>query len=422
MKLDWKSFAIGLGAAGAVAFVAHSAKAADLSGSCCADLEERIAELEATTARKGNSKVTLAVSGQINKALFYYDADANISGNKMDLGSDTHVIENGVSESYVSFSGKADISPGWSVGYTLEIGQGTTGIALNEGMSGLTDGIATDNDLYTRQSYVGIKNDTFGTVTLGLQSMATDDLSQLNVANTGAASKRLTWQPVGNLVFSVAGIELVDVPLEPFNGRKANAVKYTSPVISGFSASAAWSSDDESWDVALRYATEVGGFQILGAAGYYDDKTNDIVESLLALDPTLAAIGSKTITVNAGIKHVLSGLFVQGTWAQIEFNIPNTPAIKSDAFHVQAGIERKFFPIGKTTIFGEYSEWDDVTDNALAGVSVGLKAYGLGINQQLGDAVDLYATARRHEIDATYGTDSLGVEADVFMTGLRLKF
>ena len=34
-----------------------SASAADLGGNCCADLEERIAELEATTARKGNRKV-----------------------------------------------------------------------------------------------------------------------------------------------------------------------------------------------------------------------------------------------------------------------------------------------------------------------------------------------------------------------------
>ena len=34
-----------------------SAQAADLGGDCCGDLEERIAELEATTARKGNRKV-----------------------------------------------------------------------------------------------------------------------------------------------------------------------------------------------------------------------------------------------------------------------------------------------------------------------------------------------------------------------------
>ena len=36
------------------------ARAADLGGDCCADLEERIAELEATAARKGNRKVSLA--------------------------------------------------------------------------------------------------------------------------------------------------------------------------------------------------------------------------------------------------------------------------------------------------------------------------------------------------------------------------
>ena len=38
------------------------ARAADLGGACCADLEERIAELEATTASKGSRRVRLAIS------------------------------------------------------------------------------------------------------------------------------------------------------------------------------------------------------------------------------------------------------------------------------------------------------------------------------------------------------------------------
>jgi hypothetical protein len=46
--------AMGLGAT-----VTTPAIAADLGGNCCADLEERIAELESTTARKGNRKVSL---------------------------------------------------------------------------------------------------------------------------------------------------------------------------------------------------------------------------------------------------------------------------------------------------------------------------------------------------------------------------
>ena len=43
-----------------------SARAADLGGDCCADLEERVAELEATTARKGNRRVSLTISGQVS--------------------------------------------------------------------------------------------------------------------------------------------------------------------------------------------------------------------------------------------------------------------------------------------------------------------------------------------------------------------
>src|ERR671927_574393 len=50
-----------------------SAKAADLGGDCCADLEERVAELEATTARKGNRKMSLTVTGQVHRSVIWYD-------------------------------------------------------------------------------------------------------------------------------------------------------------------------------------------------------------------------------------------------------------------------------------------------------------------------------------------------------------
>lgn len=46
-----------------------AANAADLGGDCCADLEERVATLEATTARKGNRKVSLTISGWVNHSM-----------------------------------------------------------------------------------------------------------------------------------------------------------------------------------------------------------------------------------------------------------------------------------------------------------------------------------------------------------------
>jgi hypothetical protein len=58
---------------GATVFVAKHAKAADLGGDCCADLEERVAELEATTARKGNKKVSVQIYGKVNRAVMFWD-------------------------------------------------------------------------------------------------------------------------------------------------------------------------------------------------------------------------------------------------------------------------------------------------------------------------------------------------------------
>ncbi len=90
-----------------------SASAADLGGNCCADLEERIAELEATTARKGNRKVSLTVSGWVGQQISFWDDGVEINTYVHDLGTTLG--------SHVKFTGSAQISPGWSAGYVLQI-------------------------------------------------------------------------------------------------------------------------------------------------------------------------------------------------------------------------------------------------------------------------------------------------------------
>jgi len=54
-------------------FAHERVQAADLGGDCCADLEERVAELEATTVRKGNKKVSVTLYGQVNRAVLFWD-------------------------------------------------------------------------------------------------------------------------------------------------------------------------------------------------------------------------------------------------------------------------------------------------------------------------------------------------------------
>jgi predicted porin len=377
---------VGLGIAAAIfgfAWFASDGKAADLGNpNNSADLEERIAELEATVARKGNRKVRVSIEGQINKAIAFVDA-----GDEKDF----YVIENGASESLVRVRGDAQIRPGLWTGFVAEIDLGESGPSLGGGSL-----LYTDNDLSSRQTYVYVKSDTIGAVSVGLQSTATDDMTQHNAADgTSASTKRLTGQPV------------LGEMSEIFNGYKANAVKYTSPTVAGFTASAAWDSEGDGWDAKLSFTGEGAGFKIVADAGFLDRNE----------DGLLSVIDARTVTLNAGVKHLASGLFLQASWARIDVGDPTYTYLPGDgdfdAWHAQGGIEAKFFPVGLTTLFAEYSDWGGGD----------LVFYGVGINQSLvADAVtgeslvDLYVAGRLYE------TDLSDEEVTSVLGGARLKF
>ena len=104
---------LGAAAVAALTLGGSSAFAADLGGNCCADLEERIAELEATTARKGNRKVSLTITGWVSSQLYWFDDGVE---------SNVYVVDNHNDlSSNVKFTGSAQIAPGWKAGYSLWI-------------------------------------------------------------------------------------------------------------------------------------------------------------------------------------------------------------------------------------------------------------------------------------------------------------
>ena len=164
---------------GGFAFKATPARAADLGGDCCADLEERVAELEATTVRKGNKKVSVTLSGWVIKSFNWWD-DGDISsayvGDKgYDLGS------------RFAITGSATIAPGWSAGYNLTVNVcGTkfaTGgtrwasrlaipISLASRTAMLGHSYGSINTLY---SFIYIKSDRWGTLNWGHLSPASDN-------------------------------------------------------------------------------------------------------------------------------------------------------------------------------------------------------------------------------------------------------
>ena len=98
---------------GADYIVSTPAHAADLGGDCCADLESRVAALEASTVTKGNRKVSLTISGWVGEQVMWWD-DGSAKG--------TYVTGLGTTlASHVTFSGQATIMPGWYAGYVLQL-------------------------------------------------------------------------------------------------------------------------------------------------------------------------------------------------------------------------------------------------------------------------------------------------------------
>src|SRR5262249_14161232 len=88
-----------------------SAQAADLGGNCCADLEERVAELEATTARKGNRKMSLTITGQVHRMIMWWDDG---------FSSKTYWgIENRNSSSRFSILGEAKVTANVKMGFEI---------------------------------------------------------------------------------------------------------------------------------------------------------------------------------------------------------------------------------------------------------------------------------------------------------------
>jgi hypothetical protein len=437
-----------------------SAKAADLGGDCCADLEERVAELEATTARKGNRKMSLTVTGQVNRLVMWWD-DGHDNGTYYGL-------DNTNSSSRFSFIGSAKVTSKVSVGFDITVEHdagansssvtqfnedvGTAGFNANEGYS-------DDSPLASRRVEWWIEHKDIGRMTVGRQESAgvvtTIDLGGIGVVASSSyalvgAGMHLR-APNGDY-YALKWGNMTD-PADA-QGR-TELLRYDSPTIAGFIFSASvGEADSQQWGVMLRYAGEFSGFRVAAGIGYesIEDRISDTVDTLPdgatpARTPEIEAWGG-----SLALMHVPSGLFVQGQYMEARFDSsgPGTYANAtywadfedkrdSKAWQVQAGISKNWTGLGNTNIYGEYGKLDGwgASDGAaknytLAGgfepvngvTDTELTVWGVGIVQNLdAAATELYLGWRHYKADVTDENGSLDVEdLDIIVGGARVKF
>jgi predicted porin len=385
------------------------ASAADLGGSCCADLEERIAELEATAARKGNRKVSLTISGYIAQEITVWDD-----------GGETNAYIHGLGPtqaSHFKLNGQATIAPGWTAGYMLRI-QDLTGNAFTGGDGAIDQNNPSRNDnLNTQMSFWHLASKEYGKLSVGRMAHAAKsaamftDLSGTQVIDnytflagfpnfrlrtTGGALTALTWGQLGYCYTQGA-------PLGgDCNGIVMNGVRYDTPAFGGFTASASWGADDF-WEVALRYAGEFAGFKIAFGVGYTemnDETTTNFVATLTPKD-------SRFFQVGGYAEHVATGLFVHGAYGNEDNNgtllANGFTEPDSEHYYVKAGIRRKWMPLGATVLYGDYAVYlDQLGPAALAAgaTSSEFERFGGGIAQEIdAAAMTVYAKYQHYQAD-----------------------
>ena len=380
--------------------LATSANAADLGGNCCADLEERIAELEATTARKGNRKVSLTVSGWVGQQVTFWDDGVESNTYVHDLGTTLG--------SNVKFTGSAQISPGWSAGYVLQIeGIGSDGLTTSQDQP---DGPAVYNALgagatglggvQLLQSYWFVKSDQLGKIGVGKQSQASDntailvdgsgslvpanwvafDVNSFGIRTGDGGFSGLSWGGAQSC-FGMGGA------WGDCNGLTQNVVRYDSPTFGGFSVSASWGEDDM-WDVAGRYAGEHHGFKLAVAAAY--NEVTDNRYNNIGGPGGLAVPDMDYFQLGVYVQHVATGLF--GLFNYGDLDVEDGPS-SVETYYFKGGLRTKWNHLGATIFYGEYLRGNDgavgnivdaETDDILDTISGSeLDVWGLGIVQEV---------------------------------------
>jgi hypothetical protein len=455
-----------------------AAQAADLGGNCCADLEERVAELETTAARKGNRKVSLTVYGQVNEAVIFWNDGQE---------RNAYVVSNNNSRSRFGFRGDAKITSDVSAGYLMEIG---VRYANSTARSQNADGAGgNSSSLDIRHSAWYLDSKSLGRVWVGQTSTATDGITEINLANINSGNADISgWNNSFFLRGSgtlKSGITWGNLQSQWNNnvgeGDRQATVRYVSPTFAGFIASASFSEDDK-LDAALRYAGEFSGFRLAAGIGYqkatdFNSNANGGCSNGARVAPTgtliqatsnaaVSDVNCSALGMSASVMHTPTGIFVTGAYG--ESKDKNLSAVaakeaflgpvsdKNKMFSVQAGIEQKWFGLGKTTVWGEYVK--STTGNSLNGgqlravgandaafagtalagaaavpvylTSSSVTTYGIGFNQAIdAAAADFYIHARNFSanVDASNlaGTAKASGSPKDFqavMTGMVIRF
>jgi hypothetical protein len=370
-------------------------------------------------------EATWGLSGWVNEGITAYD-----DGDQSDIGQ---FSENGTTlGSRLTFTGtykpdNTNLTAGFEV--IMEPRSGTSPLlgasqaTLDADDSHLGSGI----NALSHNIHIG---GDWGKVTLGTQSMPTDNIAVLAdpsvtiwsgispvfrgngfVINNGAGG---TW---GSFL-TCLGFPGLGIGID-CNGVYRSGVRYDLPAMGNVNIAVGWA-NDEIYDIALKYAGELGGLKANFNAGYSYNANGGIVGAGIKLD------GSETFQAQVGLMDPESGLFTAISYQaeEAETSVANT-GDDTDAYYIKAGIKTAMNDMGDTAIYGEYGSYNDqFGDGRALGITGSeFERVGVVVEQYFGARLLVYGKYEQYSIDVE-GTNAYdnADDLDLATVGVTIFF
>ena len=355
-------------------------------------------------------EATVNISGWINEGLLYYDDGdgtgvAQLSDNGTTLGSritfsgdykpENSTLEAGFEVIIEPLSGNPNFAGGGSVTPLL--------FADQDNLDTFNGG---DIGLLGSSFHVG---GGWGKVTVGLQSMPTDNIAVLaDPSGTIWSGISPVFRGNGFFIRGVDGaasnqrwgtfLQCLTTPGLGIgidcNGVYRNGVRYDLPALGDFNIAVGYA-NDEIYDIALKYGNTSGKFTTnvhLGYAVNADGGTN-----------VGATDGSDIFQIQAGTLHSGTGLFGLITYQMETADGVATGTVDdTDAIYLKLGIKKGWFDIGKTAYYVDYGLYNDQFGGSGASDGISgseVQRLGLAAVQDFGDRLKIYAKWEQLSLD-----------------------
>ena len=400
--------AVFLAALGLAALTPAPGRAADLGGDCCADLEERVATLEATTVRKGNRKVSLFISGRVNANALWWDDHAAVldADEPLDRASDLYFGNaSSANETKVVLDGSGKVSSDLTAGFLM---------TLKYDFSGADSQIVRQGGpaVTTDTTYVFLKSARWGEYRLGNLPSASDDAYYVDFGSVGTVGGLYRSLMTGGFRLRAFGPdpgELTDVSYGHVLGElpdmNENRLMYISPSWNGFS----YKSDigTNTGSAALSWTGGMGSLRGAGAVGYQVSRAPDALspgggQSVQSASSATVALTDSThdtlriLAMSASLLETKSGLFLTGEYSRAYADVPG----RQDAsnWFLRTGWTKDVTGMGATTLDAQYQRTDNkLTNNTSAHL------WGIGIDQAIDSAASNIYLHYQHDSFDTSG-------------------